>query len=162
MFWTLILLSTHVAPGNQNRLKCLLMRFSLKPECATRFYKPKLNNTNAVITVKALFIDSKWHPKLVEFWEKKRKLLCVSNSFKNQHKLRISCSCSISNYCNNIKLLSLFSSDIIVNSMTSLLMHNVAHSTKHSLRLKTNNQTLKKFLSLVFSWVKVVKNWTSF
>ena len=45
-------------------------------------------------------------------------------------------------------------------SMTSLLMHNVAQSTRHSFRLKTNNQPLKKFLSLAFSWV--VKNWISF
>ena len=45
-----------------------------------------------------------------------------------------------------------------VVSMTSLLMHNVAHSTRYSFRPKTNNQ----FLSLAFSWVKVVKNWTSF
>ena len=47
-------------------------------------------------------------------------------------------------------------------SMTSLLTHNVAHSTRHSFRPKTNNQPLKKFLSLAFSCVKVVKNWTSF
>ena len=50
----------------------------------------------------------------------------------------------------------------VIISMTSLLMHNVAHSTRHSFRPKTNNQPLKKFLSLAFSWVKVVKNWTSF
>ena len=43
-------------------------------------------------------------------------------------------------------------------SMTSLLMHTVAHSTRPSFRLKTNNQPLKKFLSLAVSWVKVVKN----
>jgi hypothetical protein len=30
--------------------------------------------------------------------------------------------------------------------MTSLLMHNVSHSTRHSFRPKTNNQPLKKFL----------------
>ena len=47
-------------------------------------------------------------------------------------------------------------------SMTQLLTHSVAHSTKPSSRPKTNNQPLKKFLGLVFSWVKVVKNWTSF
>ena len=35
--------------------------------------------------------------------------------------------------------------------MTSLLTHNVAHSTRHSFRPKTNNQPLKKFLSLAFS-----------
>ena len=43
-------------------------------------------------------------------------------------------------------------------SMTSLLMHTVAHSTRPSFRLKINNQPLKKFLSLAVSWVKVVKN----
>ena len=47
-------------------------------------------------------------------------------------------------------------------SMTTLLTHTVAHSTKPSFRPKTNNQTLKKFLSLALSWTKVVKNWTSF
>ena len=43
-------------------------------------------------------------------------------------------------------------------SMTSLLTHTVAHSTRPSFRLKTNNQPLKKFLSFSVSWVKVVKN----
>ena len=42
-------------------------------------------------------------------------------------------------------------------SMISLLMHNVAHSPRHSFRPKTNNQPIKKFLSLAFSCVKVVK-----
>ena len=45
--------------------------------------------------------------------------------------------------------------------MTSLLTHNFAHCTMHSFRPKTNNQPIKKFLSLAFTWVKVVKNWTS-
>ena len=36
-------------------------------------------------------------------------------------------------------------------SMTSLLKHNVAHSSRHSFRPKTNNQPLKKLLSLAFS-----------
>ena len=49
-----------------------------------------------------------------------------------------------------------FSSVII--SMTSLLTHTVAHSTRPSFSLKTNNQPLKKFLSHVVSRVKVVKN----
>ena len=40
-------------------------------------------------------------------------------------------------------------------SMTSLLTHTVAHSTKLSFRPKTNNQPI---LSLSVSWVKVVKN----
>ena len=48
------------------------------------------------------------------------------------------------------------------HSMTSLLTHNVAHSTRPFFKPKTNNQHLKKFLSLAFSWVKFVKNWTSF
>ena len=47
-------------------------------------------------------------------------------------------------------------------SMTTLLTHTVAHSTKPSFRSKTNNQPLKKFLSLALSCTKVVKNWTSF
>ena len=34
------------------------------------------------------------------------------------------------------------------SSMTTLLTHTVAHSTKPSYRPKTNNQSLKKFLSL--------------
>ena len=42
-------------------------------------------------------------------------------------------------------------------SMTSLLTHTVAHSTRPSSRPKTNNQPLKKFLSLALSCVKVVK-----
>ena len=36
-------------------------------------------------------------------------------------------------------------------SMTSLLMHNVADSTRPSYKLKTNNQPIKKFLSLAVS-----------
>ena len=36
-------------------------------------------------------------------------------------------------------------------SMTTLLMHTVAHFTKPSFRPKTNNQPLKKFLSLALS-----------
>ena len=43
-------------------------------------------------------------------------------------------------------------------SMTLLLMHTVAHSNRLSFRPKTNNQPIKKFLGLVVSWVKVVKN----
>ena len=42
--------------------------------------------------------------------------------------------------------------------MISLLTHTVAHSNRPSFRPKTNNQPLKKFLSLAISWVKVVKN----
>ena len=43
-------------------------------------------------------------------------------------------------------------------NMTSLLTHTVAHFTRPSFRPKSNNQPLKKFLSLAVSWVKVVKN----
>ena len=43
-------------------------------------------------------------------------------------------------------------------SMTQLLMLSVAHSTKPSFSPKTNNQPLKKFLSLALSSTKVVKN----
>ena len=43
------------------------------------------------------------------------------------------------------------------SSMTSLLMHTVAHSTRLYFTLKINNQLLKKFFSLSVSWVKVVK-----
>jgi hypothetical protein len=46
----------------------------------------------------------------------------------------------------------------MVSSMTSLLTHTVAYSTRPSFRSKTNNQPLKKFLSLAVSWLKVVKN----
>ena len=45
-----------------------------------------------------------------------------------------------------------------IYSMTTLLTHTVAHSTKPSFRPKTNNQPLKKFLNLALSWGKVVKN----
>ena len=36
-------------------------------------------------------------------------------------------------------------------SMTSLLTHNVAHSTRHSFRPKPRNQSVKKFFSLAIS-----------
>ena len=42
--------------------------------------------------------------------------------------------------------------------MTSLLTYTVAYSNKPSFRPKTNNQPLKKLVSLAVSWVKVVKN----
>ena len=42
-------------------------------------------------------------------------------------------------------------------SMTQLLTHTVAHSTRPSFRPKTNNQPTKMVLSLVVTWVKVVK-----
>ena len=43
------------------------------------------------------------------------------------------------------------------NTMTSLLTHTVAHSTRPSFRPKNNNQSTKKFLSLGVNWVKVIK-----
>ena len=45
----------------------------------------------------------------------------------------------------------------LFTSMTSLLTHTVAHSTRPFYRPKINHQPLKKFLSLAVSWVKVVK-----
>ena len=42
-------------------------------------------------------------------------------------------------------------------NMTQLLTHTVAHSTRPSFRLKTNNLSTKKFFSLVVTWVKVFK-----
>ena len=42
-------------------------------------------------------------------------------------------------------------------SMTSLLMHTVAHSNRPSYRPKINHQPLKKFLSLAVTSVKVVE-----
>ena len=54
---------------------------------------------------------------------------------------------------------TIFATDLLVFiSMTTLLMHTVAHSTKPSFMPKTNNQPHKKFLSLALSWAKVVKN----
>ena len=47
-------------------------------------------------------------------------------------------------------------------SMTQLLTHSVAHSTRPCSRPQTNNQSIKKFLSLAVSCVKVVKNWALF
>ena len=45
-------------------------------------------------------------------------------------------------------------------SMTPVLTHTVTHYTKHSFRPKTNNQLLKKFLSLAVLSFKVnVKNY---
>ena len=44
------------------------------------------------------------------------------------------------------------------NSMTTLLTHTVAHSTRPSFMPKTNNQPPKKFFSLALSCTKVVKN----
>ena len=43
------------------------------------------------------------------------------------------------------------SSSATASSMTTLLTHTVAHSTKPSFRPKTNNQPIKNFLSLALS-----------
>ena len=43
-------------------------------------------------------------------------------------------------------------------SMTQLLKHTIAHSTRPSLSPQNNNQPTKKLLILTVSWVKVVKN----
>ena len=45
----------------------------------------------------------------------------------------------------------------MIFSMTQVLTHTVAHSTNPSFRPKINNQSIKKFLSLAVTWVKVVK-----
>ena len=73
MFWSLILLSTHIAPGNQNRLKCLLMRFSLKPKCATRFHKAKPTNTKVVSVtfVNDAIATNSTHKTCLNLWKKK-------------------------------------------------------------------------------------------
>ena len=49
-------------------------------------------------------------------------------------------------------------SNVCTFSMTSLLSHTVAYSTRRSFGSKTNNQHIKKCFSLAVSWVKVVKN----
>ena len=52
----------------------------------------------------------------------------------------------------------------MLHSMTSLLTYTVAHSTRPSYSPKVDNQPLKKFLSLVVSWVndvKMAKFWLS-
>ena len=73
---------------------------------------------------------------------RKKKLLCICTSyqiFQNFHSKHANTS----------------------YNMTSLLTHNVAPSTSHSFSPKTNSQPLKKFLSLAFSWIKVVEIWMS-
>ena len=51
----------------------------------------------------------------------------------------------------NQKEVGIFWIAICTVSMTTLLTHTVAHSTKRSFRPETNNQPLKKFLSLALS-----------
>ena len=46
----------------------------------------------------------------------------------------------------------------IYHSMTQLLTHTIAHSTRSSFSPKNNNQPTKKLLILTVSWVKVVEN----
>ena len=80
-------------------------------------------------------------------------------SQKNLNASFIDGSSKISSYNNIIMIITLFFSYLVVLiSMTSLLMHTIAHSTSPSFRPKINNQPLKKFLSLVVSWIEVVKN----
>ena len=50
---------------------------------------------------------------------------------------------------------SVFAQTWVITSMTTLLVHTVAHS----LCQKTNNHPIKKSLSLAVSCVKEVKNW---
>ena len=64
-------------------------------------------------------------------------------------------------FLQNMVLFVILMTNLFV-SMTTLLTHTVAHSTKPSFMPKTNNQPPKKFLSLALSWAKLVKNWTSF
>ena len=56
-------------------------------------------------------------------------------------------------YCSGkdaiVYILSKFSVYILEIGMTSLLTHIAADSTRHSFRSKSNDQPLKKFLSLV-------------
>ena len=58
----------------------------------------------------------------------------------------------------NVKMRSMSEVKYVLVSMTSLLTHTVAHSTRPSFRPKPTISPLKTFLSLVVSWVKVVKN----
>ena len=62
--------------------------------------------------------------------------------------------------CSNCRMLKLFCSEdiMVLISMTSLLLHSFAHSTKHSFRRKTKNNDIKKFLIHAATCVKVIKN----
>ena len=46
--------------------------------------------------------------------------------------------------------------------MAQFLKHSVSHFIKLPARPKTYSQSIKRFLSLAVSWVKVVKKWVSF
>ena len=72
-----------------------------------------------------------------------------------RYQSRRSCQMDIIGFC---LLSQRLNRHLIVCSMTTFLTNTVAHSTKTSFRPKTNNQPLKKFVSLAVSWVKVVTN----
>ena len=114
--------------------------------------------------------------KIKMFLQKWFQLICNYNNLCRQnqralhhiitdkicHNLKVFLICHIfaylsAKYCQITRGVFLLYSCIYI-SMTSLLTHTFAHSTRPSFRLKTNNQPLKKFLSLAVSWVKVVKN----
>ena len=43
------------------------------------------------------------------------------------------------------------------SSMTSLLRHIVAHSSRHSFRTKTDNHPIKNSINLEFTWAKILQ-----
>ena len=79
------------------------------------------------------------------------KLQCKMGTFNYTfYILVLTIVCCITVFCLHF-LLASFSYGRIQSSMTTLLTHTVAHSTKPSFRPKTNNQPLKKSLSLALS-----------
>ena len=52
-----------------------------------------------------------------------------------------------------------FAYTLLRNSMTSLLTHTVAHSTRPSCRSKTNNQSLEKFFNCCGQLIKNCQKW---
>ena len=118
------------------------------------------------ITILNLFALQTWHFK---WW-----ILCVARTHDNWHLKIIICffvtpsiPIKVSRYFHlpnkwigRNKQAGFYSLQILINgqgfkstyheyySMTTLLTHTVAHSTKPSFRSKTNNQPLKKFLFL--------------
>ena len=96
-------------------------------------------------------------PKVVKLQEQKMilSLMCLMQPWLQLTTMEICkfilfASCKIVNWVYHILSFTL-------NSMTSLLIHTVPHSTRPSFKPKTNNQLIKKFLSLAVSCVKVVK-----
>ena len=78
----------------------------------------------------------------------------LENNFKKTINLEFNFNCLvILRNSKQLNCLQKFASffEAKVNSMTTLLTHTVAHSTKPSFMPKTNNQPLKKFLSLALS-----------